>query len=396
MPHTKRTRSQAARNAGKRALAGAALSVSLIFPPSVFALDIVLDFLFDTSSNPGAAAAFSAAESFWEGQLTDNVTVTIEADFKPIVIEIPGFGTFPSNSLAETSPTAFTTAPEDVNGPGGFDLFRNAMVADQIAHKGPGDITDDLPTATGPTQAAFSLPALTFNAPLALEIDGMSITLANAKAMQAHLDPMFPLPPSLLALRDGLVTLNSDFILDFDPSDGVMPAAFDAEAALIHEFGHVLGFISEHDRIDTLMTADALGLPLQPSDVLVYPTPLDLFRLSPGAGAADFTGATRDLLPGAVPMDVSFLGPGFGDVPMEPGTLAGLVGAGHFLEGEGGLMDSGLMPGEVGMITAADLRAFDVIGWDVGAAVIPIPPAIYLFSCALIGMMGMSRRRSSS
>jgi hypothetical protein len=98
----------------------------------------------------------------------------------------------------------------------------------------------------------------------------------------------------------------------------------------------------------------------------------------------DFTHATRVLLPGGSLADVSYFGPGFGDVPMSLGALLGDgFGAGHFQEGAGALLDPALLQNEIGMFTAIDLRAFDLIGWDVQAAVVPLPPAVYLFALAL-------------
>jgi hypothetical protein len=69
---------------------------------------------------------------------------------------------------------------------------------------------------------------------------------------------------------DAKISFNSAYNFDYDNSDGIASQSFDFEAAAIHEIGHVLGFESEVDRLNSGN---------------YFPMPMDLFRLAPGQGA---------------------------------------------------------------------------------------------------------------
>jgi hypothetical protein len=102
----------------------------------------------------------------------------------------------------------------------------------------------------------------------------------------------------------------------------------------------------------------------------VYPTVLDLFRLLPGAGASNFTTASRQLMTGDL-VPVQKFWDGSQDLGLSTGTALGDgQQASHWKADEQsgtfiGIMDPTLAPGDHEELTANDLRAFGVIGWDI-------------------------------
>ncbi len=71
----------------------------------------------------------------------------------------------------------------------------------------------------------------------------ISITKANAKALRIENIDIF-------GNRDGSIEFNSGFRFDFDLSDGLDPSLTDFMSVVIHEIGHMLGFISDLDDLD--------------------------------------------------------------------------------------------------------------------------------------------------
>jgi hypothetical protein len=316
-------------------------------------LDIVLNKGATLSTNTAASAAFDRAAAFWESVLFDPVTITIDADLGPLG----------QNVIGGTNPTVLA---------GDFDFLRDVLVADQAVQQA-GDITQLLPSDA---TASFIVPAI----PLLVQYDigGLSLTSANARAL--GLEAAIP----ATVTRDAAIIFSNQFNFDFDRSDGIDPNAIDFEGVAIHEIGHALGFISEVDTVDTLLAA------LQ--GATLFPSTLDLFRIEPGNDSSTFTAAPRLLIPG---IDLTPFGPNlteqisfFGiteQYQMATGTQFGDGDqASHFKDDLGiGILDPTFAFGEFGVVTAADLRAFDLIGWDLVA--IPLPAALWL----LIGGLGV-------
>jgi hypothetical protein len=66
--------------------------------------------------------------------------------------------------------------------------------------------------------------------------------------------------------------------------------------------------------------------------------------------------------------------------------------ASHWKDNLGfGLMDPTLASSELGVLTALDFAAFDVMGWDLAA--VPVPAAVWLFGSGLMGLAALGRRR---
>lgn len=281
------------------------------------------------SGNTPALNAFQRAADQWTTRLNDPITLTIDAE-----LDVLGAGILGSTS--------------NVLLQGGFNTVRNAMATDAL-----DEGVDDAVLAFLPTAATFlaSVPSgKSLNA-------NMVFSKANGKALGfSGLDAMF-------GASDATVTFSSTFGFDFDNSDGVSPGLIDFESVASHEIGHVLGFISAVDEVNTSTTS-------------IKVEPLDLFRFRNGSvndptTFADFAIAARDLVPGRA--DV------FDDTTNEYGVSTGLNGiyagtdnrqASHWkddaLTGLNiGIMDPTISSGVTGLISAADLRAMDLIGYEI-------------------------------
>src|SRR3954454_24108205 len=310
---------------------------------SAFAIDIVVNPGAALSANPAALAAFNRAAAQWESRLSDPITVTLNVDIAPM-----------ANGTAGTS-SVFVLRT--------YNNIRNMMVADAL-----DEGADDLIVAALPTYENFTA-IMTAGSSLN---GGMQATKANLKALGVTgLDTQF-------GVSDGNITFNSNASFDYDNSDGVGAGLKDFESAAIHEIGHALGFNN---------IAGASGT--------ILPLPLDLFRFQNGAADVDPTEATfgttpRSLVTGGSPI--------FDDGTNEWAMSSGTDGffPSHWKDDSltgtyVGIMDPLLNPGQMEWITNADLRVFDLIGYEVFTA--PEPPSLFALT---LGAIGLRRRRSTS
>lgn len=290
------------------------------------------------ASNPAAQKALELAAQAWESVLDDPITVTIDID---------------TGSLEES----FLGVANSVLAAFDYNDVRQKMIADAGSSE---SIVSKLPTFA---QLNTTFPDASYTTNKNIVLNRANALALGYKAAQL---------PTQVSVVDGVtpvdatITFNTNFTFDYDRSDGLTGADFLAVA--IHEIGHALGFVSAVDAVDTGITKD---VPL---------TPLDLFRLAPGAGTADFTDAPRNLSPGTP--GVFFDGGQFdranlalgtfsqGDIPLSTGkTLGDGNQASHWKYR--GLLDSptpiGIMDPiifDFGTITQADVRAFDLIGYN--------------------------------
>lgn len=308
--------------------------------------NIVINAGLGLSGNAAALAAFNRAAQQWEVFIADPITVTIDADLGAL-----GPGIIGSAGAVQLV--------------GGYDLIRDRMVADSL------DEADDSIVSFLPTEAQFT----------ALLAPGSSLDgqiIGNKAALKAvgftGLDETF-------GISDATITFSNSFAFDYDNSDGVSPGLLDFETVAAHEIGHALGFFSSVDDADGGAASLSISM-------------LDLFRFRDGTSnpttPAEFTSNARDLTAGQ---------PGiFSDLTSEwlfstgldlgDGNQASHWKADEITSNNLGIMDPTLSSGVFFNVGYADLRALDLIGYDI----VPEPSA-WVLTAILGGGLVSSRRR---
>lgn len=200
-------------------------------------LDIQYVLTPDVQDNQEFVDALLLAAEVWESVINDDVTVRVAVDFT----EDQGFIAATSLVLA------------------GFEYptVRQMMIND--AAFAELSLLNALPTGT----MTFLTPFEELIATTSEGFAGIGVAQANLKALN------IPLPSGSPDL-DAFIFFNTDFNFDNDPSDGVSPSDIDTVFTMVHEIGHMLGFISNVDSIAAQYINDF--------DPFIRPTPLDMFR----------------------------------------------------------------------------------------------------------------------
>jgi hypothetical protein len=316
------------------------------------------------AANAQAMAALDRAVNQWESWIGDDITVNISAN-------MANLGSGPIIGL---------TLVVVLQGP--YTLVRDAMVAD-ASDEMDDAIVQSLPTL--PVQ--FLLPA-------GFGLNGrLAGSKGNLKALGfAGLDVMF-------GANDATLMFNSQYPFDYNNSDGVLPGTIDFETVVAHEIGHALGFISSVDVVDWLLHMSW--------DANVAPTTLDMFRFwdDPNGNpstAGEFAAFPRLLAPGyeAITDQIDAFGGVPAEMPMSTGYYCGDGRqASHWKDdhytGELiGVMDPTLGYGVVEPVTAADLRALDLIGYEI---TVPEPAAMVVLSLGGVTiLLNRLRRRKET
>ncbi len=354
-------------------------------------------------------SGFQQAGDLWRHHFTDPITINLAIDFGPQGDNILG-GT---SSQTHIAPYFSSGGPDDV---------AIAMANDR---KSPDDFA-----AVSHFQGRFNtgLDIMTNyttvlgEAPRVRDFDNgnnnrwLDVNRANAKALGL----LSPVDPGL----DALVTFTdfSDFTFsglgwDFDRTDGISPQEFDFVGMAAHEIAHAMGFRSGVDTVDLLSdpngpqgpTARAGNLPpnnvpIDLNNYVIFST-LDLFRYSANSLSQPAQPSTVFGVPGAGVLDLSWGEATPGDTPyfsIDGGaTNLGTFSTGryngdgwqasHWQFGAGlGLMGPTVSPGQLRLPSMLDLRALDVIGYDLVR--VPEPTGVVLIAGAL-AMFALSRRK---
>jgi hypothetical protein len=360
-----------------------AIFASALFTPSAHAAVINLSYDANNFSVPNgqqALSGFQEAATFWENTFSDIATINLKIDFAAL-------GT---NVIAQASPKTSVFLYEKV----ALGLIYDATSQTDVT------VMNNLPCDRSQVFNDCALKFLDQEGPGPYELDAdgsddnyfLELTQANAKALgfTNHSNG------DAFAAMDANLTLSSDFAFDFDRSNGIDLDRMDFIGVAIHEIGHALGFISGVDAYDHVYNNTNSTFTGDLDDLAVAST-LDLFRCSAVslAQGADIL----DWRPGA---DAYF------SVDSCNTSLAqfstGVYGgdgkqASHFKDNQSlGIMDPTFDFGELGVVTANDLMAFDAIGWDlrsVTSTAVPEPASITLFGLAIAGLF-LSRRKSHS
>ncbi|MEC9373637.1 MAG: NF038122 family metalloprotease, partial [Planctomycetota bacterium] len=318
--------------------------------------DIVYQLTPSVASNAEFVQALETAALVWETYISDSVTVNVLVDRQALS---PGV-------IAQAARVEF-----------GFDYstVRQMMAVDASVTE--VDLTNALPfpDARFRTPNGQSIPSNSSS------FGALSVVSANAKA----LDDTFA-GGSL----DSFITFSTAFQFDNDPTDGVPQGMIDTVYVMVHEIGHMLGFVSDTDSVSF---QHVNGSPYD-----LRPTPLDLFRFGNGSGEnpntlADFTAFSRTLdFQNEASLDTAGGVEGINrSFPFSSGVLNDGRQSSHWkddvLSGEFiGVMDPTAGISAAGpadpfqdYLTTADLLAFSLIGWDISlgeaevGCVVPIP-----------------------
>jgi len=297
-----------------------------------------------TGFTPQAEAALDRAAQQWTSRINDPITVYIKTEFQ----------TISNPSVIGTAGSVFLVSDPSFSG----NVIQQ-MQTDAAAE------TDDGIVAYLPNIADLQITL-----PNGIGFVGhLSGTKANFKALGfAGLDTQF-------GLMDAVINFNLGFNFDFDNSDGISPGYMDFETVAAHELGHALGFVSAVDDVDYLLDQGSTGT--------IAPTLLDLFRFGPDdnpSSPAEFSTAARNLVPGVA----TFFDDTMNEYLFSTGVTQGDGRqASHWKDTNSiGILDPTLGYGQIFEISAADLRALDLMGYDI--ATVPLPPAVLLFGSGLI------------
>jgi hypothetical protein len=297
-------------------------------------LNIVLQGTQQLNNFPEARDAFIRAADTWKSKIDAPITVIIDVDFGPTRFGQP----YPQDVLGSTTTQGLFSSDgySDVRA-GLVSRTAGTDISDVINALPPSQVPTDIGSTAGSSAPSALLRALGIIAPVA----------------DPDSEPQFGNPPS--------IGFNSNFLFDFDPSDGIDPDKIDFDAVATHEIAHALAF-----------TSRVGALELNPQTPLAT-TVFDLYRFRPGTVPANFSTAPRILSSGG---DQVF----FADLPELPLSTGRQDGSGgdhnqasHWKDEQIvfppiGIMIPALAKGDRHTVTDNDLRALRLAGYKLAGA----------------------------
>jgi len=299
-------------------------------------LKIILRGTAQLDNFPTAKNAFIKAAQTWEALVRTPITVVIDVDFGPTFFGEP-----------YDRDTIGSTRGQLIGANTIYPAVRTALLArassaqeTTLYNSAPNGV---IPTDIGSTAAMFA------PSPLFRALGFISAT-ADPDAERQQFGP----PPA--------IGFNSAMNFDFEPADGIASDKVDFDATAVHEIGHVLGFTSN------------VGVKELAPDEAISASVWDLFRFRPGVTAGSFNTAQRILSSGG---DHSFFDSG-AELALSTGRPNGQGGDGnqasHWKDDRLigryiGIMDPAIPPGRREPLTLGDLRAIDVMGYQLRTSV---------------------------
>ncbi len=295
-------------------------------------LNIILRSTAQLDANPAAKAAFEQAADIWESRIADEISVYVDVDFGPTFFGDP----FDEDTIAQAS-SDLRGGLDNLYAPIRDLVKVRAHNANESTLYGLLPSGSTLPTDLGPTSKVV-YPSIHLRA------------IGGAAAVAQ---------PSDAAPKIGF---NSAFPYDFDPSNGITPGQTDFEGVVVHEIGHMLGFVS--------------GVGHQELGSSLPPTIFDFFRFRPGVSTGNFSSADRVQSSGGT--QVYFTGTTtLGLSTGRPDRTGGdEQQASHWKDDaitgvRIGVMDPTLSKGARSELTDADLQAFGMMGYEVVSGTTP-------------------------
>jgi len=282
-----------------------------------------------------ARAGFEAAAALWASVYADDVVVRIDV----------GFRRLSTGTLGSTSSLA---------GSVDYSVLRNAIgndaksADDSAAVASLGNTLSFLSNESGNcTTRVNCMPASISTRELdndnTRDNNVLTVSNANRKALGLLTDS---------GARDASITFNDYYKWDFDLTNGVSKGFYDFVGVAAHEIGHALGFISGVDSADSYVTYGSSGL-----DNSAWGWTFDLFR---------YTGTQRDWTVGGTPCASADGGLSCIGLLATGRTNGDKRQASHWKDNKGlGLLDPTAPSGRVLTLSAQDVRALDLVGWDV-------------------------------
>jgi hypothetical protein len=333
----------------------------------------VFSFTLGSGITPGDQVynGFAQAASRWSSLLADNVTVNVTIGYTSLPAGVLGSTNFAQGTVSDAAlKAALALHAKSAD---------DAVAVANLQAPGSNSFIINHTSDCGNCSSVYLSNGANF--------DNLNETLTLAEARSLGLYS----PANNVS--DGSISFNSNFAFDFDPTNGIAAGQYDFVGVATHEIGHLLGFFSTVDDWDycaSALNCDSSRPGAAASENSAAPSVLDLFRYSNTSSFGPIMDQSADnrakyfSIDGGVTMGPLFAtGTNFGDGRQ----------ASHWKDSLGlGIMDPTAATGELLSISQNDLRALDVIGWELAT---PEPGAAGLLVAGL-AMMAFRLRRQSS